>query len=207
MIDAARVVSVSPVIPVLTIDDAKDILPIASALTAGGIGIAEITLRTPAALDAIKLLRDSDQEILIGAGTVVSAHDVQASVAAGASFLVSPGFTPSLLDAASDVDAPLLPGAGSVSECMQLAERGFSVLKFFPAAQSGGVPWLKSVAGPLHQLKFCPTGGINAANASEYLQLSNVACVGGSWLVPSAAVSSGDFGAIEKLSAAAAVLA
>jgi len=206
MIDARRVVSVAPVIPVLTIDNASDILPIAAALTAGGIGIVEITLRTPAALDAIRLLKDSDQDLLIGAGTVASAADVQASVQAGASFLVSPGVTPSLLDAASDTEAPLLPGAGTVSEAMELADRGYEVLKFFPAEQSGGVAWLKSVSGPLHKLQFCPTGGVSPANVADYLALPNVACVGGSWLVPAKAVASGDFAQIQTLSSSAAAL-
>ncbi|WP_103339572.1 bifunctional 4-hydroxy-2-oxoglutarate aldolase/2-dehydro-3-deoxy-phosphogluconate aldolase [Amycolatopsis sp. CA-126428] len=191
----------SPVMPVVVIDDADDAVPTARALLAGGIGVIELTLRTRAALPAIERVAAEVPDIVIGAGTVVSPDQAKQAADAGAQFLVTPGCTDAVVDACFDSGLPFLPGASTVSEAMRLAERGLSALKFFPAEASGGVAYLKSIAGPLPSLKFCPTGGITVASAPSYLALPNVGCIGGSWLTASL-----DVATIEKLAAEAAAL-
>ncbi|MEV6879464.1 bifunctional 4-hydroxy-2-oxoglutarate aldolase/2-dehydro-3-deoxy-phosphogluconate aldolase [Amycolatopsis sp. NPDC051128] len=196
----------SPVMPVVVIDDAGDAVPTARALLAGGIGVIELTLRTPAALSAIERVAAEVPDIVIGAGTVTSPGQAKQAADAGAKFLVTPGCTDAVVDACFGTGLPFLPGASTVSEAMRLAERGLSALKFFPAEASGGVAYLKSIAGPLPSLKFCPTGGITVASAPAYLALPNVGCIGGSWLTPKPALAAGDFAAIEALAAEAAKL-
>ncbi|MGW5719006.1 bifunctional 4-hydroxy-2-oxoglutarate aldolase/2-dehydro-3-deoxy-phosphogluconate aldolase [Amycolatopsis sp. NPDC003865] len=191
----------SPVMPVVVIDDADDAVPTARALLAGGIGVIELTLRTPAALAAIERVAAEVPEIVIGAGTITAADHAKQAADAGAKFLVTPGCTDAVVDACFETGLPFLPGASTVSEAMRLAERGLTALKFFPAEASGGVAYLKSIAGPLPQLKFCPTGGITVASAPSYLALPNVGCIGGSWLTASL-----DPATIEKLAAEAAQL-
>lgn len=191
----------SPVMPVVVIDDADDAVPTARALLAGGIGVIELTLRTPAALAAIERVAAEVPEIVIGAGTITAADHAKQAADAGAKFLVTPGCTDAVVDACFATGLPFLPGASTVSEAMRLAERGLTALKFFPAEASGGVAYLKSIAGPLPSLKFCPTGGITVANAPSYLALANVGCIGGSWLTASL-----DPATIEKLAAEAAQL-
>ena len=191
----------SPVMPVVVIDDADDAVPTARALLAGGIGVIELTLRTPAALSAIERVAAEVPDIVIGAGTVVSPDQAKQAADAGAKFLVTPGCTDAVVDACFESGLPFLPGASTVSEAMRLAERGLTALKFFPAEASGGVAYLKSIAGPLPSLRFCPTGGITVASAPSYLALPNVGCIGGSWLTASL-----DVAKIEKLAAEAAAL-
>jgi len=196
----------APVIPVVVLDDAERAVPLARALLAGGLPAIEITLRTPCALDAIGRIAAEVPDAVVGAGTVRTPADVTAAVRAGARFLVSPGVTPALLDAMLDSGLPFLPGAGTVSEVMALAERGLREQKFFPAEAAGGVPYLKALASPIPEVRFCPTGGIRPANAPEYLALPNVGCVGGTWLTPADALASGDYDRIEKLAREAAGL-
>ena len=170
------------VIPVVVLDDAEQAVPLARELVAAGTPAIEITLRTPAALDAIERIAAEVPDARVGAGTVISPTQGRAALAAGAQFLVSPGATPALLDGLAG--APLLPGAATASEVMALLERGITKAKFFPAEASGGVGALRALAGPFPQMRFCPTGGITAASAPDYLALPNVACVGGSWMIP-----------------------
>ncbi|MGW4060526.1 bifunctional 4-hydroxy-2-oxoglutarate aldolase/2-dehydro-3-deoxy-phosphogluconate aldolase [Amycolatopsis sp. NPDC004747] len=191
----------SPVMPVVVIEDAADAVPTARALLAGGIGVIELTLRTPAALSAIERVAAEVPEIVIGAGTVTAPEHAKQAADAGAKFLVTPGCTDSVVDSCFESGLPFLPGASTVSEAMRLAERGLTALKFFPAEASGGVAYLKSIAGPLPSLRFCPTGGITVASAPSYLALPNVGCIGGSWLTASL-----DPATIEKLAAEAAAL-
>ncbi|QKV79208.1 bifunctional 4-hydroxy-2-oxoglutarate aldolase/2-dehydro-3-deoxy-phosphogluconate aldolase [Amycolatopsis sp. Hca4] len=191
----------SPVMPVVVIEDAADAVPTARALLAGGIGVIELTLRTPAALSAIERVAAEVPEIVIGAGTVTAPEHAKQAADAGAKFLVTPGCTDSVVDACFESGLPFLPGASTVSEAMRLAERGLTALKFFPAEASGGVAYLKAIAGPLPSLHFCPTGGITVASAPSYLALPNVGCIGGSWLTASL-----DPATIEKLAAEAAAL-
>jgi 2-dehydro-3-deoxyphosphogluconate aldolase/(4S)-4-hydroxy-2-oxoglutarate aldolase len=198
--------ALSPVMPVVVIDDADDAVPTARALLAGGIGVIELTLRTPAALAAIERVATEVPDIVIGAGTVTSPGQAKQAADAGSKFLVTPGCTDAVLDACFETGLPFLPGASTVSEAMRLAERGLSALKFFPAEASGGVAYLKSIAGPLPGLTFCPTGGITVASAPSYLALPNVGCIGGSWLTPKSALTAHDFTAVETLAAEAAKL-
>ena len=188
-----------PVIPVLRIARAADAAPLARALAKGGLPAIEITLRTLDALDAIRIAAAEVPEAIIGAGTILSARQFDQAVDAGARFIVSPGTTQELLDAARASDAPLLPGAITPSEIMAAAEEGYSLLKFFPAEQAGGAPFLKALSSPLAGVRFCPTGGITAANAATYLSLPNVICVGGSWVAPDELVDAGAWAAIEDL--------
>lgn len=192
-----------PVIPVLKIDRAADAVPLARALHRGGLKAIEITLRTPAALDAIRAVASEAPEVMVGAGTILDARHYEAAAEAGAKFIVSPGATPSLLDAARMGDVPLLPGATTPSEIMAMREAGYSILKFFPAEQSGGIAFLKALASPLAGVSFCPTGGISMANAAAYLALPNVLAIGGSWVAPDDRVAAGDWAAIEALAAEA----
>lgn len=192
--------NIAPVVPVVVIADVASAVPTAEALLRGGIGIIEVTLRTDAALPAIERIAAEAPGIVVGAGTVTTPELAAAAARAGAKFLVTPGSTDRVLDAAADTGLPLLPGAATVSEAMRLAERGHTELKFFPAEAAGGVPYLKSIAGPLPDLRFCPTGGITAATAPTYLALPNVGCVGGSWL------TAGPLDQVEALAKEAAAL-
>jgi 2-dehydro-3-deoxyphosphogluconate aldolase / (4S)-4-hydroxy-2-oxoglutarate aldolase len=173
----------APVIPVITIDSEADALPLAEALVAGGLPVLEITLRTPQALDAITAIRMAVPNAIVGAGTVINRATYMQALDAGASFIVSPGFTPELLTCAKSSAVPFLPGVNTPSEIMQLLSHSITAMKFFPAEAAGGVPMLKAFAAPLPQALFCPTGGISPTNAASYLALPNVACVGGSWMV------------------------
>jgi 2-dehydro-3-deoxyphosphogluconate aldolase/(4S)-4-hydroxy-2-oxoglutarate aldolase len=197
---------VAPVIPVVTIERSRDAVPLARALLAGGLRVVEVALRTPAALDAIKAIVAEVPDVIVGAGTVTKPLDIARADEAGADFLVTPGMPSGLMQALRDAPVPVLPGCATVSEAMELAAAGFHVLKFFPAEHSGGVRWLKSVAEPLPQIAFCPTGGINGENAGSYLALPNVIAVGGSWVAPAQAITAGDFEAITARARAAAAL-
>jgi 2-dehydro-3-deoxyphosphogluconate aldolase/(4S)-4-hydroxy-2-oxoglutarate aldolase len=201
----ARVCALAPVIPVLVIDDASHAADLARALVAGGRPALEVTLRTPAALEAIREMAQV-QGGVVGAGTLLSERDVEAAKEAGATFGVSPGFTRRLLDAAESNDLPMLPGAATPSEAMYLLQRGYAVQKFFPAEGNGGVPVLKAWGGPLPHVRFCPTGGVSLQNARDYLALANVVCVGGSWVAPAGLVRMGDWAGISRLAAEAAAL-
>jgi 2-dehydro-3-deoxyphosphogluconate aldolase/(4S)-4-hydroxy-2-oxoglutarate aldolase len=196
----------APVIPVVVIDAAKHAVPMARALVAGGIPAIEVTLRTPAALDAIRAIAAEVEGAMIGVGTVLNAKDLHAAQQAGARFAVSPGMSPYLLDAAEDCELPLLPGAATASEAMHLLERGYRHLKFFPAVPAGGHKLLGAWASPLPQIRFCPTGGISLASAPDFLALPNVLCVGGSWLTPANLLANGNWSAIELLAREAAGL-
>jgi 2-dehydro-3-deoxyphosphogluconate aldolase/(4S)-4-hydroxy-2-oxoglutarate aldolase len=196
----------APVIPVVVIDDVATAVPLARALVAGGLPVIEVTLRTPEALEAISRIAAEVPEAVVGAGTVRTSADISASVEAGATFLVSPGTTLALADAMAASGVAYLPGAATATEVMALAERGLKELKFFPAEAAGGVPYLKSLAGPLPDVRFCPTGGIRAATAPDYLALPNVGCVGGTWLTPADAITASDWRRVEKLAAEAAAL-
>jgi len=192
------------VIPVIVLDDAKDAVPLAKALVAGGLPAIEITLRTDAALDSIRRVAAEVPDALVGAGTILNAAQFDEAVAAGSKFIVSPGLTPELVEAANDSPVPLLPGAVTSSEIMAALEEGYSLLKFFPAEQAGGAAYLKSLSSPFGGVKFCPTGGVSAKNAPDYLSLPNVLCVGGSWVAPKDAVASGDWDRITALAKEAA---
>ena len=189
----------APVIPVVIIDNARDAVPMARALVAGGIPTIEVTLRTPAALDAIRAIAAEVEGAVIGAGTVLTVRDLEAAQKAGARFAVSPGVSAKLLDAVDDSDMPLLPGAATASEVMALLERGYRLLKFFPAVPAGGTKLLGAWASPLPQVRFCPTGGISLASAPDFLALPNVLCVGGSWLTPADKLAAADWARIELL--------
>lgn len=206
MTTSSELLDLSPVMPVVVLDDADTAPDVARALLAGGIGAIELTLRTPAALEAIEKVAAQVPDIVVGAGTVTTPEQARQAAEAGAAFLVTPGTTDSLLDAVTATGLPFLPGAATVSEAMRLAERGLDTLKFFPAEASGGPAALKAFAGPLPHLRFCPTGGVSVANAADYLALSTVGCVGGSWLTPKDAVAEGDFARIESLAKEAAAL-
>jgi 2-dehydro-3-deoxyphosphogluconate aldolase/(4S)-4-hydroxy-2-oxoglutarate aldolase len=194
----------APVIPVVVLEDAGQAVPLARTLVDAGLPAIEITLRTPAALDAIERIASEVPDAWVGAGTVVTAGQADDALAAGAQFLVSPGATPSLLDALEDSGVPFLAGAVTASEVMALLERGITTAKFFPAEPSGGIPALRALAGPFPRMRFCPTGGIDAAKAPSYLALPNVACVGGSWMLPPPALRAGDWERIRELAAMAA---
>ena len=204
--EAARICRLAPVIPVLVIEDPAHARPLAEALVAGGLPALEVTLRTPVALEAIRAMAGVPGGV-VGAGTLLTPADVKAAKAAGATFGVSPGATPGLIAACEDEGLPLLPGAATASEIMALLERGYTVQKFFPAEQAGGVAYLKSIGSPLPQVGFCPTGGISLKIAPDYLSLKNILCVGGSWVAPKEAMAQGDWAAITRLAREAAMLA
>ena len=201
----APVVARSRVIAVVTLQDAAQDAPLARALSAGGVA-AEITLRTPAGLEAIRRAVREVPEALVGAGTCLTVADLEAAQAAGAAFAVSPGIVPELLDAAAELGLPYLPGAATASDVMRALGHGYRTLKFFPAVPAGGVAYLKALAGPFPQVRFCPTGGIAAATAGEFLSLPNVVCLGGSWLTPDAVLRGGDWAVVETLAREAAAL-
>jgi 2-dehydro-3-deoxyphosphogluconate aldolase/(4S)-4-hydroxy-2-oxoglutarate aldolase len=200
-----EIAAMAPIIPVLVVEDAGSARPLAEALVAGGLPALEVTLRTPAALDAIRAMSAVPGGV-VGAGTLLSPGDVRAAKAAGARFGVSPGATPRLVEACVAEGLPLLPGAATASEVMALHEQGFDMLKFFPAEAIGGAPALKAIGGPIPQVAFCPTGGVTPQNAPDYLALPNVICAGGSWVAPGDRVAARDWPGIEALAAAAAAL-
>ncbi|HJW46203.1 MAG TPA: bifunctional 4-hydroxy-2-oxoglutarate aldolase/2-dehydro-3-deoxy-phosphogluconate aldolase [Lysobacter sp.] len=201
-----NVLHVAPVMPVVVIEDARHAVALARALVAGGIPAIEVTLRTRAALDAVRAMADEVEGAIVGVGTVRKPQDLIEAEKAGARFAVSPGSTPALLAAAKDSALPWLPGAATASEVMTLAEHGFIYQKFFPAESAGGAAALRSLHGPLPEVRFCATGGIGVHNARDYLGAPNVACVGGSWLTPARLLASGDWSEIEALARAATLL-
>jgi 2-dehydro-3-deoxyphosphogluconate aldolase/(4S)-4-hydroxy-2-oxoglutarate aldolase len=203
---ALQVMQDAPVIPVIVLTDVKQAVLLARALVAGGIRMLEVTLRTPQALACIEAIAREVPEAVTGAGTVRSAADAQAVVMAGARFAVSPGYTSKMGQACRDLGLPLLPGVATGSEIMMAQEDGLTELKFFPAMQAGGPAMLKAWSGPFGDVRFCPTGGVSPANAAEFLALSNVVCVGGSWLTPADAVASGDWNRITELAREASLL-
>lgn len=195
-----------PVIPVITINRLSDAVPLATALVAGGLPAVEITLRTTDAMDAIRLASSEVEGVIVGAGTVLTPRQYAQCVDAGSRFIVSPGTTQELLDAARESNVPMLPGAITPSEIMAMREEGYTALKFFPAEQAGGAAFLKALAAPLSGMRFCPTGGINAKNVGDYLRLPNVLCVGGSWVAPDELVQDKKWEDITKLAKKASAL-
>ncbi|MCE5974576.1 bifunctional 4-hydroxy-2-oxoglutarate aldolase/2-dehydro-3-deoxy-phosphogluconate aldolase [Sinirhodobacter sp. WL0062] len=202
---ARKICALAPIVPVIVVKELGHAAPLARALVAGGLPALEVTLRTPCALDAIRAMSEVEGGV-VGAGTLITPADVKAAKAAGAKFGVSPGATERLVKACEDEGLPLLPGAVTASEVMRAMEWGFDVLKFFPAATSGGAPAIKALGGPLPQISFCPTGGISLQNANDYLSLPNVLCAGGSWVAPNDKVENGDWAGIEALAREAAAL-
>jgi 2-dehydro-3-deoxyphosphogluconate aldolase/(4S)-4-hydroxy-2-oxoglutarate aldolase len=201
-----EVMTTSPVMPVMVINQLDQAVPLAKALVDGGLKVLEITLRTPVALDAIRKIKAEVPGAIVGAGTIINTDTLQQAIDAGAEFIVSPGVTDSVIDAAIASGVPILPGVITPSEVMKLLEKGITAMKFFPAEAAGGIPMLKSIGAPLPQVTFCPTGGVNPKNAPEYLALSNVACVGGSWMAPADLVDAGDWAEITRRAAEAAKL-
>lgn len=198
------VLRLSPIMPVVVIEDVASAAPLARALAVGGVRTAEVTLRTPAALEAISVMTREAPELIVGAGTVLSEADLLAAAAAGARYALSPGATPALLVAGRSGPIPFIPGVATAGELMQGLEYGYRCFKFFPAEQLGGVSALKALGAPLPTALFCPTGGIGPEKVSAYLALKNVACVGGSWVAPADKMRAGDWGAIEALARQAA---
>lgn len=203
---AAEVMQDAPVIPVIVLQDRAHAVPLARALVAGGIRMLEVTLRTPVALACIETIAKEVPEAVVGAGTVRSAADAQAAAMAGARFVVTPGYTRAVGKACHDLGIALLPGVATGSEIMLAQEDGYTQLKYFPAVPSGGAGVLKAWYGPFNDVRFCPTGGITAGNAREFLALPNVACVGGSWLTPADAMTCGDWDRVTRLASEAAAL-
>jgi 2-dehydro-3-deoxyphosphogluconate aldolase/(4S)-4-hydroxy-2-oxoglutarate aldolase len=206
MAELSEILGLAPVIPVVVLDDGATAVPMARALVAGGLPVIEVTLRTPAGLAGITRISREVPDAVVGAGTVLGPADVTAAASAGAQFLVSPGCTPSLLAAMLDSGVPALPAAATASEAMALLERGLTHAKFFPATAAGGIAYLKGLNGPLPMMRFCPTGGIDATGAPDFLALPNVVCVGGSWLTPADALAAGDWARVERLAREAAAL-
>ena len=203
----ANVFSASPVVPVMVIERLQDTLPMAKALSAGGINVFEITLRTEAALDAIRLISETMPEAMVGAGTVINEAQYDAAVKAGAKFVICPGMTETLLKYAKTQSVPLIPGCATASEVMLALSQGYNHLKFFPAEANGGIKALKAISAPLASVRFCPTGGINAANMKDYLALNCVSTIGGSWMLPAGLIEAGDWSEITRLSEEAVSLA
>jgi len=201
--DGSSLLQRAPVMPVIVIRDVGSAVPLARALVAGGITTLEVTLRSDVALAAIRAIRAEVPEAVVGAGTVLTPAQLQGAIEAGAQFTISPGLTPELAAAARDQAVCLIPGVATASEAMRASDYGFRAQKLFPAQAVGGPALLQALAGPLPQLQFCPTGGINPANAPDYLKLPNVPCVGGSWLAPEAAIAAGDWARITELARAA----
>ncbi len=196
----------APVVPVMVIENVKDAVPLARALVKGGLPVLEITLRTEAAMEAMKAIIAEVEGAIVGSGTVLTPKQLVACEKIGCTFAVSPGSTKELVSAAEDHDIALLPGGVTASECMRLLEKGYTLQKFFPAEPAGGAKYLSSLAQPLPQIRFCPTGGISPKNAMDYLKLSNVITIGGSWMAPKELVAAGDWAGIEKLASEAAKL-
>lgn len=205
-LSALAVMQDAPVIPVIVLQDVAHAAPLARALVAGGIRMLEVTLRTAAALACMEAIARAVPDAVVGAGTVRSAADARAAARAGARFAVSPGYTQAVGQACRDLGLALLPGVATGSEIMMAQEDGYSQLKFFPALQAGGPAMLKAWQGPFGDVKFCPTGGVSPGNAAEFLSLSNVACVGGSWLTPTDAIAAGDWDRITQLAREAKAL-
>ncbi|MEJ6388876.1 bifunctional 4-hydroxy-2-oxoglutarate aldolase/2-dehydro-3-deoxy-phosphogluconate aldolase [Gymnodinialimonas ulvae] len=203
--EARRIAGLAPIIPVLVVEDAAKAAPLAEALIKGGLPALEVTLRTEAALDVIREMASVDGG-MVGAGTLLTPWCVEQAKAAGATFGVSPGATPKLIEACISNELPLLPGAATATEVMALYEQGYDMLKFFPADANGGAAALKAIGAPIPQVAFCPTGGVSPANAKDYLALPNVLCAGGSWVAPKAAVDKGDWAEITRLASDAAKL-
>ncbi len=201
-----KIMEAGPVMPVIIIDDAKDAVPLAEALLAGGIRTAEVTLRTASALQAIENIATHCPEIHVGAGTITTPSQARQVADAGGKFGVSPGATDSLIEGCSEIGLPMLYGAQSLSEMMRLVEKGYHQMKFFPASAAGGIEFLKSVHSPMPHIQFCPTGGINLENAASWLSLPHVICVGGSWLAPQDVISSQNFAEITRRAHAASTL-
>ena len=189
------------VVPVVVLEDAEDAVPLAQALVEGGLLSAEVTFRTAAAEESIRRMTEAFPQMLVGAGTVLTKEQVDAAAAAGAKFIVSPGFDPEIVDYCLEKKIPVLPGCISPSEVAQAVKRGLTIVKFFPAEQAGGIAMIKAMAAPYVGLKFMPTGGINAGNLTEYLSCDKILCCGGSWMVKGDLVKAGDFGNIRELSA------
>jgi len=206
MADTTSILHVSRVIPVVTIDDPRNAVPVARALADGGVRIIELTLRTESALTSLKRIADEVPDILVGAGTVLTPAQADAAVAAGAQFLVSPGVTHALMDHVSTIGVPFLPGVATIGEVMGVLERGLTAVKFFPAGPAGGPDYLAAIGAPIPQVQFCPTGGVGLSSAPGYLALPNVSCVGGSWLTPRGAIQNGDWQQITELAREAAGL-
>jgi 2-dehydro-3-deoxyphosphogluconate aldolase/(4S)-4-hydroxy-2-oxoglutarate aldolase len=205
--DIRCLMRLGPVIPVIVIDKLEHAVPLARALVAGGVRVLELTLRTPVALDAVRAIAEEVEGAVVGVGTITQGDDIARALSAGAVFGVSPGLTPDIVAAArAHPELPLLPGVMTPTEVMAARESGFDALKLFPAQPAGGVTMLKALYGPFADVLFCPTGGIDAATAPQFLALPNVACVGGSWLTPRTLLEAGDFDRITALAAAAAAL-
>jgi len=201
-----HIVAATSVMPVMVIDRIEDAVPLAQALVTGGIRVLEITLRTPAGLEAVKRIKQEVPDAIVGVGTISTPALLEASIEAGAAFGVSPGTPPTLLKAIVDSGLPFFPGVATMTEVMQVMETGITVMKFFPAVAAGGIRMLESFAGPFPQVGFCPTGGINAANAPDFFRLKNVVCVGGSWLTPKNLIAEGNWAGITQLAKEAAAL-
>ena len=206
MADATSILHVSPVIPVVTIDDPEHAVPVARALADGGVRIIELTLRTESALISLKRIASEVPDICVGAGTILTPGQADAATAAGAGFLVSPGVTPGLLAHMLSLGIPVLPGVATVGEVMMVLEHGLNAMKFFPAGPAGGPEYLAAIGAPIPHVQFCPTGGVSLSSAPGYLALPNVSCVGGSWLTPKAAMENNDWDQITKLAQEAAGL-
>ncbi len=194
-----EIMNTSPVIPVMVINNVEHAVPLAKALVEGGLKVLEITLRTDAALESIKRIKAEVPDAIVGAGTVVNVETLEQAIAAGSEFIVSPGVTDAVIDAALASGVPILPGVITPSEVMKLLEKGITEMKFFPAEAAGGIPMVKSIGAPLPQVTFCPTGGVSPKNAADYLALKNVACVGGSWMAPANLVDAEDWDEIKRL--------
>jgi len=206
MTDTADLLAGARVVPVVVLDDPGIAVDLAQALLAGGVRVVELTLRTPSAVESIRRIAEAVPEVVVGAGTVLSGEQGERAVDAGARFLVSPGTTPRLLDDLQGLGVALLPGVATAGEAMALRERGLRLLKFFPAVPAGGIPYLRALASPLPDVRFCPTGGIDEAGASDFLAEPNVACVGGSWMTPRPALDGRDWDAVQRLARAASGL-
>lgn len=196
---AEEILTMGPVVPVIVIERIEDAVPLAKALIAGGVRVLEVTLRTACALDAIKKIIQEVPEAVVGAGTVTSVEQLKEVIEAGVEFVITPGITDSILKAAVQCSVPVIPGIATISELLTAQEYGLTALKFFPAEINGGVAALKAFAGPCGYMKFCPTGGVNPKNYNDYLALSNVLCVGGTWFIPTDAIAAGDFAKITQL--------
>lgn len=202
-----EIMNTSPIVPVMVINNVEHAVPLAKALVKGGLRVLEITLRTPAALESIRRIKAEVPEAIVGAGTIINIDTLNKAIEAGAEFIVSPGTTDKLIDAAIATGVPLLPGIANPSDAMRLLEKGITAMKFFPAEAAGGVPMLKSIGAPIPQISFCPTGGVSQKNVKEYFSLPNVACVGGSWMCAASLVDAENWDEITRLSAEAVVLA
>ncbi len=195
-----EIMQTSPIVPVMVINNAEHAVPLARALVEGGITVLEITLRTKAALESIRRIKAQVPDAIVGAGTIINVDTLNQAIEAGAEFIVSPGTTEKMIDAAIATGIPLLPGVANPSEAMRLLEKGLTEMKFFPAEAAGGIPMLKSIGAPIPQISFCPTGGINQNNVKAYYDLPNVACVGGSWMCASSLVDAENWSEITRLS-------